>query len=59
MSDSIINVVMAFYSSFVPCVTQPSESYGVREWDSLSSLWSRCSHDISFHLHRTVKQKAV
>lgn len=38
MSNSIINEVTAFYSSFVPRVTKPSESYGVREWEHFSSL---------------------
>lgn len=46
VSSSIINEVIAFYASFVPCVTKPSESYGLREWAWFSSLGSIPLHDI-------------
>lgn len=57
MSGLIINEVMAFYSSFVPCVTKPSESYGVREWENFFVPWRSYSHDILFQLNCTIKKK--
>lgn len=49
---------MAFYSSFVPRVTKPSESYCVSEWEHFLSPGT-VAHDVLFQLKQQRKKKTA